>query len=73
MESLLHALSAVKTCVQAHGTEYQKEAFDSIFKALEVLAQQTNNKQSTPCPSCGGLNTRVEEYKCVDCDSYFCL
>ena len=36
-------------------------------------SKPSHNKQSTPCPSCGGLNTRVEEYKCVDCDSYFCL
>jgi len=48
MESLLHALSAVKTCVQVHGTGYQKEAFDSIFKALGAFAQQTNNAM-VPC------------------------
>jgi len=64
MESLLHALSAVKTCVQAHGTEYQKEA----FKALEVLAQQTNNRSSVPCGDCGKLlpiNMQCDNPECV--------
>ena len=39
----------------------------------KVESGSSHNKQNTPCPSCGGLNTRVEEYKCTDCNSYFCL
>ena len=63
MESLFHALSAVKTCVQAHGTDYQKDAFDFIFKKLEELVQlpttqvkssagATSTKMPTSCDEC---------------------
>ena len=59
---------------------YKKSVYISpqvVAELLDALEEKFNstltptNTQSKPCPSCGSLDTVVEEYKCVDCNSWF--
>lgn len=42
----------------------------AIKWALKTIEENdsSHNSKSTPCPECGGFNTHVEGYHCLDCN-----
>jgi hypothetical protein len=62
---------AVREAVEEVGSVYYYSDVEKLVKLVEEKFKSTN-KQSTPCPSCGSVDTQAVEYHCVNCNSWFC-